>query len=80
MHKNGRLIMDQSNNKLMDKDRILQIFDYINERLKANQLQLEITIYNETVITMVYDNRPAIKDMALLLESFHIFCYRLKGR
>ena len=55
--------MDQSNNKLMDKDRLLEIFDYINERLKANQLQLEITIYGGTVMTMVYDNRPATKDI-----------------
>ena len=31
--------MDQSNNMLMDKERLLQIFDYLNERLKANQLQ-----------------------------------------
>lgn len=55
--------MDQSNNVLMDKDRLLQIFDYLNERLKANQLQLEITIYGGTVMTMVYDNRPATKDI-----------------
>lgn len=55
--------MNQSNNMLMDKDRLLQIFDYLNERLKANQLQLEITIYGGTVMTMVYDNRPATKDI-----------------
>lgn len=55
--------MDQSNNMLMDKDRLLQIFDYLNERLKANQLQLEITIYGGTVMTIVYDNRPATKDI-----------------
>ena len=55
--------MDQSNNILMDKDRLLQIFDYLNERLKANQLQLEITIYGGTVMTMVYDNRPATRDI-----------------
>ena len=55
--------MDQSNNMLMDKDRLLQIFDYLNERLKVNQLQLEITIYGGTVMTMVYDNRPATKDI-----------------
>lgn len=55
--------MDESNNMLMDKDRLLKIFDYLNERLKANQLQLEITIYGGTVMTMVYDNRPATKDI-----------------
>lgn len=56
--------MDQFNNDmLMDKDRLIQIFDYLNEMLKANQLQLEITIYGGTVMTMVYDNRPATKDI-----------------
>ncbi len=55
--------MDQSNNMLMDKDRLLQIFDYLNERLKSNQLQMEITIYRGTVMTIVYDNRPATKDI-----------------
>ena len=55
--------MNQSNNILMDKERLLQIFDYLNERLKSNQLQLEITIYGGTVMTMVYDNRPATKDI-----------------
>lgn len=25
---------------LMDKDKLLKIFDYLNERLKENQLQL----------------------------------------
>ena len=59
----GGMNMDKSNNILMDKDRLLQIFAYLNERLKANQLQLEITIYGGTVMTMVYDNRPATRDI-----------------
>jgi hypothetical protein len=48
---------------LMDKKKLLEIFDYLNERLKENQLQLEITIYGESIMTMVYDNRPATKDI-----------------
>lgn len=48
---------------LMDKNKLLEIFDYLNERLKENQLQLEITIYGDSVMTMVYDNRPATKDI-----------------
>lgn len=56
--------MDQSNHiDLMDKTKLLKIFDYLNERLKENQLQLEITIYGGAVMTMVYDNRPATKDI-----------------
>lgn len=50
-------------NNLMDKKKLLEIFDYLNERLKENQLQLEITIYGGAVMTMVYDNRPATRDI-----------------
>ncbi len=48
---------------LMSKNKLLEIFDYLNERLKENQLQLEITIYGGSIMTMVYDNRPATKDV-----------------
>lgn len=48
---------------LMDKNKLLKIFDYLNEQLKENQLQLEITIYGGSIMTMVYDNRPATKDI-----------------
>ena len=47
----------------MDKDKLLEIFDYLNERLKENQLQLEITVSGGSIMTMVYDNRPATKDI-----------------
>ena len=48
---------------LMDKNKLLEIFDYLNERLKENQLHLEITVYGGSIMTMVYDNRPATKDI-----------------
>lgn len=48
---------------LMDKDKLLEIFVYLNEQLKENQLQFEITIYGGSIMTMVYDNRPATKDI-----------------
>ena len=48
---------------LIDKEKILQIFDYLNARLRENQLQLEITIYGGSVMTVVYDNRPATRDI-----------------
>ena len=48
---------------LMNKDKLIQIFDYLNERLKENQLNLEITVYGGSIMTMVYDNRPATKDI-----------------
>lgn len=56
--------MDTPNNiQLLDRKKVLEIFSYLNERLKENQLQLEITIYGGTVMTMIYDNRPATKDI-----------------
>lgn len=48
---------------LMDKDKLTEIFEYLNERLRENQLQLEITVYGGSIMTMVYDNRPATKDI-----------------
>ncbi len=48
---------------LLNKERLLEIFPYLNERLLENQLQLEITIYGGAVMTMIYDNRPATKDI-----------------
>jgi hypothetical protein len=48
---------------LLDRIKLLEIFAYLNERLRENQLQLEITIYGGSIMTMVYDNRPATKDI-----------------
>ncbi len=56
--------MDIFNNiGLLDKNKLLKIFDYLNERLKENQLHLEITIYGGSIMTVVYDNRFATKDV-----------------
>ncbi|NLY70598.1 MAG: ABC transporter substrate-binding protein [Clostridiales bacterium] len=56
--------MDKSSNiGLIDRDKLLKIFDFLNQRLKENCLQLEITVYGGSIMTMVYDNRPATKDI-----------------
>ncbi len=57
---------------LMDKQKLLEIFDYLNERLKENQLQLEITVYGGSIMTMVYDNRPATKDIDCVFSEINI--------
>ena len=65
--------VDKSNSiGLMDRDKLLEIFDYLNERLKENQLQLEITIYGGSIMTMVYDNRPATKDIDCVFSETNI--------
>ncbi len=55
--------MLSSHIKLMDKNKLLEIFEYLNKQLKENHLELEITIYGGSIMTMVYDNRPASKDI-----------------
>lgn len=61
------------NNKgLLDNDKLPKIFDYINERLKENQLQLEITVYGNSVMTMVYGNRPATKDIDCVFSETNL--------
>lgn len=57
---------------LMDKQKLLNIFDYLNERLKENQLQLEITVYGGSIMTMVYDNRPATKDIDCVFSEVNL--------
>ncbi|MEJ6951707.1 DUF6036 family nucleotidyltransferase [Natronospora cellulosivora (SeqCode)] len=57
---------------LMDKDSLLEILSYLNERLKENQLQLEITIYGGSIMTMVYDNRPATKDIDCVFSETNL--------
>jgi hypothetical protein len=48
---------------LMSRDQLLEIFSYLNERLKDNQLHLELTVYGGSIMTLLYDNRPATKDI-----------------
>ncbi|MEW6624393.1 MAG: ABC transporter substrate-binding protein [Bacillota bacterium] len=57
---------------LLDKDKLLVIFDYLNERLKENQLQLEITIYGGSIMTIVYDNRPATRDIDCVFSTSNL--------
>lgn len=64
--------MGQSNDiGLMDKGKLLDIFNYLNERLKENQLHLEITIYGGSIMTIVYDNRPATKDIDCVFSDIN---------
>ncbi|MDD2234121.1 MAG: hypothetical protein PHZ11_10705 [Desulfitobacteriaceae bacterium] len=61
-----------NNVALMDKSKLLQIFDYLNKRLEENQLQLEITIYGGSIMTMVYDNRPATQDIDCVFSETNL--------
>ncbi len=65
--------MDDVNNiGLIGRQKALEIFSYLNERLNENQLQLEITIYGGIVMTLVYDSRPATKDIDCVFSETNI--------
>lgn len=49
------------NGTLIDKGRLFRIFEYMNERPKENQLNLDITVYRGSLMTLPYDGRPATK-------------------
>jgi hypothetical protein len=61
-----------NNNGLLDREKLSKIFSYLNKRLKENQLQLEITIYGGTVMTLVYDNRPATRDIDCVFNETNL--------
>lgn len=50
-----------SSNKEINKDKLLQILDYLNNRLAENNLFLDLNVYKHTVMTLLYDIRPATK-------------------
>lgn len=52
-----------SPNKEINKDRLLQILYYLNNRLAENNLFLDLNVYKHTVMTLLYDIRPATKDI-----------------
>lgn len=64
--------MNNKDIKMLDKNKLKDIFLYLNERLRENQLQLELTIYGGTVMTMVYDNRPATRDIDCVFSNANV--------
>lgn len=62
--------------KLLGKKDLLEIFNYLNQRLKENQLQLEITVYGGSIMTMVYDSRPATKDVDCVFNNVNMNLFK----
>lgn len=58
-----------SKDEILNKELLLEIFDYLNARLAENQLQLELTIYGGCLMNLLYDNRPATKDVDCVFAS-----------
>lgn len=55
--------------KLFTKKLLLEIFDYLNDLLFDNKLYLELTVYGGSIMTLLYDNRPATKDIDSLFNT-----------
>ena len=55
--------------KLFTKEILLEIFDYLNDLLSDNKLHLELTVYGDSIMTLLYDNRPATKDIDSLFNT-----------
>lgn len=60
---------EECNEKFIYKKLLLEIFDYLNVLLYDNKLHLELTVYGGSIMTLLYDNRPATKDIDSLFNS-----------
>lgn len=58
-----------NNVELLNKAKLLEIFDYLNDQLKENAMQMEITIYGDCIMTMEYDNRPATRNIDCVFSA-----------
>lgn len=57
------------NSKELNKSKLLEIFDLLNDKLYENQLSLSLTIYGGTVMNLLYDVRPATRDIDCIFSS-----------
>lgn len=54
--------------QMIDKKMLLEIFDYLNEALRDNLLHLDITIYGGSIMTLLFDDRPATRDIDSIMS------------
>jgi len=47
----------------LNKEKLILILEYVNEWLKENHLNLDLTIFQNSIITLIYDKRSATKDI-----------------
>lgn len=55
--------------KRLDKDDLLDIFECLNTLLEANNLVLELSLYGGSLMKLLYDSRPATKDIDCIINS-----------
>lgn len=53
----------------LTKDELIEVFVYLNERLKENQIFLDLTVYGDSIMTLTYDGRPATRDVDCIYNT-----------
>lgn len=57
------------NASLLDKNKLLEIFELLNDKLKDNKLHLILTIYGGSIMNFLYDVRPATRDIDCIFSE-----------
>ena len=54
---------------MLSKKELFSIFEYLNERLKENSLHLNLLVYGGAAMSLLYDKRPATRDIDAIFDS-----------
>lgn len=65
----GDSIFNPSNFKSLGRDELIEIFNVLNDKLSDNRLSLSLTIYGGTVMNLLYDVRPATRDIDCVFSN-----------
>ena len=61
-----------NDSKVLTKSKLLELFDLLNCKLCDNNVKVIITVYGGSVMTLLYDNRPATKDIDYVLGDYSL--------
>lgn len=61
-----------NDSKVLTKSKLLELFDLLNCKLCDNSVKVIITVYGGSVMTLLYDNRPATKDIDYVLGDYSL--------
>lgn len=65
----GDSIFNPSNFKSLGRNELIEIFNVLNDKLSDNRLSLSLTIYGGTVMNLLYDVRPATRDIDCVFSN-----------
>lgn len=53
----------------LDSIKLIEIFEYLDAKLKDNNLKLELVLYGGALMNLLYDNRPATSDIDCIMNN-----------